>query len=234
MPPKGGTIPLSRKGVKNNVFGKFARLFKRENTAAAPVGSARISCTLPAASYGRDGACIATVYRCVRLLSESVAMLPLRYLESDARGIKSERDRWMNYLLQVQPNENYSAFDFMRLAVAQILVSGNAYIMPVNSTDFRGCDRLVLLSPGVVPFWPAKVGASSGNSSGQVSPCRGPRPRLTAAERATILPYFTEDIELLEKVTGESWSTLVGKRVLDPLGMKRTISTSSVPYTKER
>lgn len=138
----------------NNFFGKFARLFKRENTAAAPVGSTRISCTLPAASYGRDGACIATVYRCVRLLSESVAMLPLRYLESDARGIKSERDRWMNYLLQVQPNENYSAFDFMRLAVAQILVSGNAYIMPVNSTDFRGCDRLVLLSPGSVSVNP--------------------------------------------------------------------------------
>ncbi|TQS42222.1 sulfotransferase family protein [Cryptosporangium phraense] len=34
---------------------------------------------------------------------------------------------------------------------------------------------------------------------------KGHRPRLMPAERATITPYFTEDIELLEKVTGESY-----------------------------
>jgi hypothetical protein len=34
---------------------------------------------------------------------------------------------------------------------------------------------------------------------------RGPRPRLSPAERAAIVPYFTEDIELLQKVTGESY-----------------------------
>lgn len=150
----GGNALLSRKGVMNKFIGKLSGLFKREKTAAVTSGSGRVSCVLPSASYGRDGACIATVYRCVRLLSESVAMLPLRYLESDARGIKSERDRWMNYLLQVQPNENYSAFDFMRLAVAQILVRGNAYIMPVSESGFRGFDRLVLLSPGAVSVNP--------------------------------------------------------------------------------
>ena len=34
---------------------------------------------------------------------------------------------------------------------------------------------------------------------------RGPRPRLTQDERSAIVPYFTEDIALLEKVTGESF-----------------------------
>jgi hypothetical protein len=33
----------------------------------------------------------------------------------------------------------------------------------------------------------------------------GRRPRLTQGERATILPYFTEDIAVLENVTGESY-----------------------------
>jgi CubicO group peptidase (beta-lactamase class C family) len=37
---------------------------------------------------------------------------------------------------------------------------------------------------------------------------------------------------VLERVTGESWSTLAGKRVLDPLGMKRTTYHPMEPYAR--
>ena len=37
---------------------------------------------------------------------------------------------------------------------------------------------------------------------------------------------------VLERVTGESWSTLVGKRVLDPLGMKRTTYHPVEPFAR--
>lgn len=37
---------------------------------------------------------------------------------------------------------------------------------------------------------------------------------------------------VLERVTGESWATLVGKRVLDPLGMKRTTYHPREPYAR--
>ena len=37
---------------------------------------------------------------------------------------------------------------------------------------------------------------------------------------------------VLEKVTGESWATLVGKRVLDPLGMKRTTYAPVEPFAR--
>jgi CubicO group peptidase (beta-lactamase class C family) len=37
---------------------------------------------------------------------------------------------------------------------------------------------------------------------------------------------------VLERVTGESWSTLVGKRVLDPLGMKRTTYAPMEPFAR--
>jgi CubicO group peptidase (beta-lactamase class C family) len=37
---------------------------------------------------------------------------------------------------------------------------------------------------------------------------------------------------VLQKVTGESWQTLVGKRVLDPLGMKRTTYAPMEPFAR--
>jgi CubicO group peptidase (beta-lactamase class C family) len=37
---------------------------------------------------------------------------------------------------------------------------------------------------------------------------------------------------VLERVTGESWTTLVGKRVLDPLGMKRTTYSPMEPFAR--
>jgi CubicO group peptidase (beta-lactamase class C family) len=37
---------------------------------------------------------------------------------------------------------------------------------------------------------------------------------------------------VLERVTGESWSTLAGKRVLDPLGMKRTTYAPMEPFAR--
>ena len=37
---------------------------------------------------------------------------------------------------------------------------------------------------------------------------------------------------VLERVTGESWANLVGKRVLDPLGMKRTTYSPMEPFAR--
>ena len=37
---------------------------------------------------------------------------------------------------------------------------------------------------------------------------------------------------MLERVTGESWAALVGKRVLDPLGMKRTTYSPAEPFAR--
>jgi CubicO group peptidase (beta-lactamase class C family) len=37
---------------------------------------------------------------------------------------------------------------------------------------------------------------------------------------------------VLERVTGESWASLVGKRVLDPLGMKRTTYAPMEPFAR--
>lgn len=109
---------------------------------------------------------ISTVYRCVKLLSDSVAMLPMRMLTRGKNGAyEAETDTWLTYLLQVQPNERQSAYDFWRDAITHIYMQGNAYILPMRANYAANdakpggdIDRLVLLSRGSVNYdWVARA-----------------------------------------------------------------------------
>lgn len=87
---------------------------------------------------------IATVYRCIKLLSDSVAVLPLQYMRlKDSRFVADVNSR-LTYLLNVQPDSALSAFDFWRLVVIRTLVDGNAYIVPIYNMATLEIDRLVL------------------------------------------------------------------------------------------
>lgn len=89
---------------------------------------------------------LATVYRCVTLISESVANLPLRH-ERRGGAAFAPVSGGLATLLGVEPNEWTSAFDFWRMAIQARLLYGEAYIVPVR--DWRGeVSRLVLATPG--------------------------------------------------------------------------------------
>lgn len=93
---------------------------------------------------------IATVYRCVKLLSESVANLPMRYLKlKDGIFVDDERNR-LTYLLNIQPDFTTNAFEFWRQVVTNVLLDGNAYIVPVYNIATMEIDRLVLCGRGTV------------------------------------------------------------------------------------
>lgn len=115
-------------------------LKRREAVASRPV-SERF-----APRYGRTGPVgvgssetalnIATVYRCANVISSSVASLPFKYLKRSSNGVFApEKESGLNYLLGVQPNEDFNAYDFMSMCVRDILFSGNAYIVPVFAND---------------------------------------------------------------------------------------------------
>lgn len=90
---------------------------------------------------------IATVYRCVEVLSSSVANLPLQYLTERNGVYKENTESRLHYLLTVQPNENMSAFDFWAQVVRYMLLHGNAYIIPQYDTARMEISRLVLCAP---------------------------------------------------------------------------------------
>lgn len=107
---------------------------------------------VPVFAYGGASTAlsIATVYRCVKLLSESVATLPLQYMRRRDGVFESFADARLDYLLNVQPDYAINAYDFWRQVVTELLLDGNAYIVPVYNNATLQLDRLALCGRGTV------------------------------------------------------------------------------------
>lgn len=107
---------------------------------------------VPVFAYGGTSTAlsIATVYRCVKLLSESVATLPLQYMRRRDGVFENFADARLDYLLNVQPDYAINAYDFWRQVVTELLLDGNAYIVPVYNNATLQLDRLALCGRGTV------------------------------------------------------------------------------------
>ena len=131
-------------------MGKFSNFFKRgaAQLKAVTAGETRIRSTHPEnASTPSAALRIATVYRCVSLISESVANLPLIIERRNGRVFSRVEEGLLPYLLTVEPNEWTNAYDFWRQAVQSRLLYGDAYIVPVRDYQDK-IQRLVLARPG--------------------------------------------------------------------------------------
>lgn len=93
---------------------------------------------------------VATVYRCVDLLANSVANLRLQYMRRKGEIFVEDTNSRLHYLLTVQPDTYLSAFDFWRQVVTYMLLKGNAYIVPVYDTLTMEIARLALVDPSCV------------------------------------------------------------------------------------
>lgn len=136
-------------GFINSLRNLFA---KRESTyLKTSPRRGGVSSVLASVGGGVQNLAISTVFRCVRLLSESVANLPLKYMRlKNGVYVEDTTDR-LHYLLTVQPNPNVSAVDFWAQVVLDTLLYGNAYIVPVRSLMTGGdVERLVLCKRGTV------------------------------------------------------------------------------------
>lgn len=129
------------------------RIFKRSTTGAET--PTRIQPRMGGVSLfdGTTGAMnIATVYRCVNLLADSVANLPVQYMRLRGGIFEEDKSDRLHYLLNVQPDSYLSAVDFWRLAVQYMLLQGNAYIVPVMRVEGGApvIERLALVDPTTV------------------------------------------------------------------------------------
>lgn len=70
---------------------------------------------------------LATVWACVRLISESIASLPCGVFERDAEGDKIPVENEISRILQKSPNADMSPFNYMQAVMAQKLLWGNSY-----------------------------------------------------------------------------------------------------------
>lgn len=75
--------------------------------------------------------CLPTVYRCVDILSGTVAMMPLRYKRrASGELFKVFEDSPTSDMLSGMANDQQTFFDMMGAVVTQRLLKGNAYILP--------------------------------------------------------------------------------------------------------
>lgn len=97
---------------------------------------------------------IAAVYRAVSLISNGIASLVFqykRYNEAKKVYVKDDHSLRMNYLLSVQPNKRMVSFDLWRAAIAQMLLQGEAYIIP-RLDAYGQPEALILAGQGTVAY----------------------------------------------------------------------------------
>lgn len=133
-------------------------IFRREQSEAQPEGSQGASGTnwlanLIDGSVEGRAMTLSAVWRCVNLISDSVAVMPLRYKELKNgvyQSVFNDPDH-LDYLINVRPNLRQNGFTFKKNIVMHMLLKGNAFVLPVNrqgkAVSFQDgdIDRLVLL-----------------------------------------------------------------------------------------
>ena len=119
--------------MKNPFSGLFrARDKPQDSVSAAPVfyvgtsGSGK-SVTVQSAIQ------LSTVYACVRVISETVASLPLSVYEAEKGGNKKALDHPLYRLLHDEPNSEMTSFVFREVMLAHLLLYGNSYSQIIRS-----------------------------------------------------------------------------------------------------
>jgi HK97 family phage portal protein len=84
----------------------------------------------PAPIFRNTGAMhLSAVYRCVEVISDSVAQLPLEPYYVSATDMYKNVDHPTYALLNREPNRRMTRFTFLKLIVSQMLLAGNAYAL---------------------------------------------------------------------------------------------------------
>jgi HK97 family phage portal protein len=90
---------------------------------------------------------LATVWACVRLISETIATLPLPLYQRNANGSRTPATNHQLYeLLHDQPNADMTAAVFWEIVVSSLLLWGNAYVRIIRN-GIDGISGLDFLHP---------------------------------------------------------------------------------------
>lgn len=97
---------------------------------------------------------LSTVYRCVDLISDSVAVLPLKTYELDGDGFKKEaKSHPVYYLLDMEPNEDMTRYVFFKTIMASVLLTGNGYAYIERDNNLNVLQLIYLPSSQVSIVW---------------------------------------------------------------------------------
>ncbi len=75
---------------------------------------------------------VSAVYSCVNLISSTVASMPWNLYRETEQGMIFQPGM-LNDMVSRKPNSSYNSYDFRKAFMAQLLLRGNAYILPMRS-----------------------------------------------------------------------------------------------------
>ncbi len=131
-------------GVLSRLIGGNEKRGTLRNPSAADLLALANQKTVTGVSVTPESAMAYTaVLACVRVLSESVATLPLILYERLDRGKRRATDHWLYSLLHDAPNPAMTRFEWMTTAVGHLAAWGNSY----NEIEINGAGRPVALWP---------------------------------------------------------------------------------------
>ena len=92
---------------------------------------------------------LGAVYRCVEVISDSVAQLPLSLYEVVSNGERPAREHPAFNLVSKEPSPTMSRFPFVKALVTSMLLQGNGYAY-IRRDRLGNPAELVLISPSLV------------------------------------------------------------------------------------
>lgn len=112
-------------------MGKRKNIIRRALDAFRGTPAADI-CTgaLPGGKPLKGAMYMAAINRCVRLISESIASMPLRHLAAGVDGVYHTVNDSLTQALSYEPNTTATAFEFVRTAVKELLLRGDVLLLP--------------------------------------------------------------------------------------------------------
>lgn len=95
---------------------------------------------------GKNALKQATIYTCIKILSDSIAKLPLKiYQESE--GIRKAKDHYLYPLLKLRPNPYMTSIDFWKCIETQRNLYGNAYVWIEYAKRGKNAGKIIGLYP---------------------------------------------------------------------------------------
>jgi HK97 family phage portal protein len=144
----------------------FQRIFGRKETETNVVQEERSSIFggiglgyNTASSYSNSQAMrLSTAYACTNLLSNSVALLPIKIVKYvDGRKVEVN-DHPLQKVLNLAPNKKYNKFNFFKLLIESVILNGNGYIY-IKRDDKLNVVGLELIDPSYVTPLPQEDGS---------------------------------------------------------------------------
>lgn len=101
---------------------------------------------------------LSAVYRCVEVISDSIAQLPLEPYTKDSEGYKQRFTSHPTYrLLNKEPNSNMTRYTFMKTLVTSMLLTGNAYAYIERDNQGNATALYYIPTENVTILWPKTI-----------------------------------------------------------------------------